>query len=108
MDMVENPSSSVTVKGVPQGIEEAKDYVIETVEMEPASGGAKIFWTNETFVGVDLIASYLDKNNVKQEVTIDATQTGVYVVTGFIAETKIDGLCSESSGWWKVCRKKSM
>ena len=82
-------SSSVTVKGVPQGIEEAKDYVIETVEMEPASGGAKIFWTNETFVGVDLIASYLDKNNVKQEVTIDATQTGVYVVTGFIAETKL-------------------
>lgn len=82
-------SSSVTVKGVPLGIEKAKDYVIETVEMESASDGAKVSWTNETFVGVDLIVSYLDKKNVKQEVTIDATQTGIYTVTGFVAETKL-------------------
>lgn len=82
-------SSAVTVKGVPLGIEEAKDYVIETVEMESASDGAKVSWINETFVGVDLIVSYLDKKNVKQEVKIDATQTGIYTVTGFIAETKL-------------------
>ncbi|MBC8618633.1 DUF4959 domain-containing protein [Parabacteroides faecis] len=82
-------SSSVTVKGIPLGIEKAKDYVIETVGIESASGGAKITWTNETFVGVDLIVSYLDKKNVEQVVTINATQTGAYTVTGFIAETKL-------------------
>ena len=83
-------SSSVTVKGTPRGIEEAKDYVIGTLVVEPANGGAKISWTNETAVGVDLIVSYPDKNQVNQEVTIDATNTGVYMVTGFLTETKLE------------------
>lgn len=82
-------SSSVTVKGVPRGIEEAKDYVIGTVEMESANNGAKLSWTNETAVGVNLIVTYSDKNNVNQEVTIDATNTGVSMITGFITETKL-------------------
>lgn len=82
-------SSTVTVKGVPQGVEQAKDYVIETVDMEPANEGAKITWTNETAVGVDLIVNYTDKKNVSQQVIIDATQTGVYMVVGFITETKL-------------------
>lgn len=82
-------SSPVTVKGIPLSTEQAKDYIIETVEMEPADGGAKVSWTNETAVGVTLIVTYLDKNGVKREVTIDATHTGLSLLTGFVEETKL-------------------
>ena len=82
-------SSPVIIKGSPLGIEAAKDYVVNTVTAEPADEGAKLSWTNETSVGVNLIVSYVDKNEKKQIVTIDATRTGVYFVTGLLKETKL-------------------
>lgn len=57
-------------KESPLGIEAAKDYVVNTVTAEPADEGAKLSWTNETSVGVNLIVSYVDKNEKKQIVTI--------------------------------------
>ena len=59
-------SSPVIIKGSPLGIEAAKDYVVNTVTAEPADEGAKLSWTNETSVGVNLIVSYVDKNEKKQ------------------------------------------
>lgn len=82
-------SSPVIIKGSPLGIEAAKDYVVNTVTAEPADEGAKLSWTNETSVGVNLIVSYVDKNEKKQIVTIDATRTGVYFVAGLLKETKL-------------------
>lgn len=84
-----NKSSPVTVKGKPLSIEKAKDYVIEAIEIEAFEDGAKILWTNETAVGVDLVVTYIDRNNISQEIKIDATHTGSYVIRSFIEKTEV-------------------
>lgn len=101
-------SSSVTVRGIPLGIEQAKDYVIETVEMEPADDGAKVIWTNETAVGVNLIVTYIDKNNVNQEVTINATNTGTYIVSSFIMRTRLTVYAVNQADGGKSAEKEFM
>lgn len=83
-------SSPVIIKGTPRSREDAKDYVISTIKLEPSSSGASLSWTNETGVGVNLIATYLNRKNESVTMTVDASSTGVKGLTGFIATTEIN------------------
>ena len=82
-------SAPVSVKGVPLDIKTAKDYVMSTIVVEPASSGADISWTNETGVGVDLIVQFVDRYGKDRKETVDATKTGKYTAKMFIVETKV-------------------
>lgn len=91
-------SSPIVIKGTPLDIEEAKDYVMETVIVEPATVGAAISWTNETGVPVSITATYKDRKNVQQTVKIDASQSGKRFLTGIIETTDIRVVAANING----------
>ncbi|WP_160150118.1 DUF4959 domain-containing protein [Parabacteroides sp. Marseille-P3160] len=91
-------SSPVTVSGIPQNTNEAKDYVLGTVSVKPANMGATISWENISGVGVNLSLSYKDQNGVNQNLGVDASQTGSTMITGLLAKTNITVSAQNASG----------
>jgi hypothetical protein len=90
-------SSAVTVKGTPEDISTAIDYVIGTVDVKALDMGAQVSWTNESGVPVNLIATYKDSKGNDKTVTMDAEKTDSTTLTGFITTTDISILAKNVS-----------
>ena len=91
-------STTVTVVGKPKNREEAKDYVINSVVVEPDFSAAKVSWVNETGVSVNLSAEYLDLNGDVQIVSIDATYSGSKVLPNMEGKTVVKVIAENVDG----------
>ena len=82
-------SSGVKVTGTPEGTSSAKDYVLSTVNVDPADGGASVKWTNESGIDVKLIVSYTDMKNTSICDTVDALKSDSIMLNGMQSPTEI-------------------
>lgn len=71
-------SVPVSIKGRPEGISGAADYVMESVEISATDAGALLKWTNETAVGVTLYVSYVNGLGITVEEEVDASASGEF------------------------------
>ncbi|MCI7286560.1 MAG: DUF4959 domain-containing protein [Parabacteroides sp.] len=90
-------SSAVEISGIPQNTQEAMNYVIETITVDPISSGARISWVNETGVSVKLKVFYVNREGENIEVEIDAGVTGSYVLAG-ITKTTVLTIVAKNDG----------
>lgn len=88
-------SAPVVVKGTPQSIDGAAEYVMESVAFEAAVAGAHLSWVNETEIGVWLYLSYINSLGMYMVEEIDATATGTYTVPDLTGRTTII-VCAEN------------
>lgn len=104
-------SSEVSVKGTPEGISTAKDYVMGTVSVVPAEGAALITWTNKSGVAVNLLVTYKDKNDNLKTVTFNAQSSGssaidiVKTTDITIAAQNVDDQSKSSEKTWTIIPK---
>jgi hypothetical protein len=82
-------SSEVKLTGTPEDVSGAKDYVLGTVNVNPANEGASVVWTNESGVDVKLIITYTDMLNVNMCDTVDAQKSDSVVLSGFTSATNV-------------------
>ena len=99
-------SVPVAVKGTPQSVDGAAEYVLGTVAFEAVEAGARLSWVNETEIGVWLRLSYINGMGMYMDEEIDATKTGTYVVSDLTGRTEII-VCAENKADGKQTPEKS-
>lgn len=82
-------SVPVVVKGTPQSIEGAAEYVLGTVAFEAVEAGARLSWVNEPEIGVWLRLSYINGMGMYMDEEIDASKTGTYMISDLTGRTEI-------------------
>lgn len=82
-------SVPVVVKGTPESIAEAAEYVLESVAFEATEAGARLSWVNETEIGVWLRLAYINGLGMYMDEEVDATTTGTYTISDLTGRTEI-------------------
>lgn len=80
-------SDPVSISATPQSTDNAKDYVLGTVSVAPASMGAVLSWKNISGVGVNLSFSYMDQNGDTKNLLVDASESGSTTISGGLIKT---------------------